>query len=102
MSSAKSDVTTAPERRPETTPIPRWTDATPDPNSPAAHAYRGKVVAAAARPPVSDRVAFLAGEARGKRVLDLGVVNHTTESTVTASWLYDHVRMAALLREVAA
>lgn len=52
------------------TPVSRWTDVTPDPNSPAAHAYRGKVVATAYGPPVPDRVAFLADEARGKRVLD--------------------------------
>ena len=75
--------------------IARWTAISPDPNSSAAHAYRAEVVKAAARPPVPDRVQFLAEQARGKRVLDLGVVNHTTESAVSANWLHDHIRAVA-------
>lgn len=72
-----------------------WTHVSTDPNSGDARGYRIKAVKAAARPPVPDRVAFLADAARGKRVLDLGVVNHTVDSTVTAGWLHERIRGAA-------
>jgi SAM-dependent methyltransferase len=73
----------------------RWTDLTIDPNSHTAHDYRFRRLKAALRPPVDDRLTYLAALARGKRVLDLGIVNHTAEATTSASWLHDRIRAVA-------
>lgn len=58
----------------------RWTDVSDDPNSEAAIAFRNRTLAAARAEPVADRVTYLQELCRGKRVLDVGVVNHTLDS----------------------
>lgn len=58
----------------------RWTDVSDDPNSPAALQFRRQTLAAARRPPVPDRTAYLQDLCRGRRVLDVGVVDHTVDS----------------------
>ena len=58
----------------------RWTDVTDDPNAEPAIRYRNETLVAARRDPVADRVAYLQEICRGKRVLDVGVVDHTLGS----------------------
>ncbi len=59
---------------------PRWTEHASDPNARAALAFRAATLAAARLPPAPERTAVLEEIARGKRVLDVGVVDHTLDS----------------------
>lgn len=58
----------------------RWTDVSDDPNSEAAIRFRNQTLAAAHAPPIPDRITYLQELCRGKRVLDVGIVNHTLDS----------------------
>jgi cyclopropane fatty-acyl-phospholipid synthase-like methyltransferase len=56
----------------------RWTDVSDDPNSREALQYRTAQLARSRQAPVADRAAHLVELARGRRVLDIGCVNHVT------------------------
>jgi SAM-dependent methyltransferase len=77
---------------------PRWTDIAADPMDPRVIAQRRSVVDAARRAPVPDRAAYLCALAQGKRVLDVGVVDHTSASERSERWL--HGRLAAVAGEI--
>jgi 2-polyprenyl-3-methyl-5-hydroxy-6-metoxy-1,4-benzoquinol methylase len=56
--------------------LPRWHEISQDPNSPEVIARREQDVRAARARPVAERTAYLSDLVRGKRLLDLGVVDH--------------------------
>jgi 2-polyprenyl-3-methyl-5-hydroxy-6-metoxy-1,4-benzoquinol methylase len=56
--------------------LPRWHDISRDPNAPEVIARRDQEVRAARAEPVAERTAYLCDLVRGKRLLDLGVVDH--------------------------
>lgn len=58
----------------------RWTEVSDDPNSAAAMRARRESLRRAWAEPVADRVRYLESLVAGKRVLDVGVVDHTMES----------------------
>jgi 2-polyprenyl-3-methyl-5-hydroxy-6-metoxy-1,4-benzoquinol methylase len=72
----------------------RWTDVASDPNAPAAVTRRAETLRACWRPPVSDRLAFLEGRCRGRRVLDVGCVAHDVRRMDSRAWL--HGRLAGV------
>jgi len=72
-----------------------WHQLTTDPNSTAAHRYRDSALTAARRPPVRDRVEYLQSLARGKRVLDVGVVDHDASKEAGGKWLHRAVSSVA-------
>jgi len=72
-----------------------WSDVSADPNSPEALAHRRELLGAAWRPPVTDRADFLVARARGKRVLDVGCVDHSYSSSARTGWLHRAVAGAA-------
>jgi len=76
-------------------PVARWTDSTADPNSLPALDFRAKTLGSARRPPIVDRVAYLQSLAHGKRVLDVGVVNHTISAIDDPRWLHGAIRSVA-------
>jgi 2-polyprenyl-3-methyl-5-hydroxy-6-metoxy-1,4-benzoquinol methylase len=81
---------------PDNTPrIQRWPDVSDDPNSPQARAFRAATLKAAHRPPVASKVAYLQELARGKRVLDIGVVDHTLDNQEKPQWLHRAIASAA-------
>ncbi|WP_048697528.1 class I SAM-dependent methyltransferase [Nostocoides australiense] len=67
---------------------------TSDPNDPIALALRARTLAAAFRPPVSDRLGYVEDRCRGRKVLDIGAVAHDSERMDSPSWL--HGRIAAV------
>ena len=72
-----------------------WQNLTSDPNSQPAHRYRDAQLAKAHRDPVDDRNPMLVDLARGKRVLDVGCVNHTTDAYQDPAWLHGQIVKAA-------
>ena len=75
----------------------RWTEHSSDPNSPEARAFRRRTLDAAWRAPVENRIAYLAGLASGKRVLDIGVVDHAIGRRDESRWLH-----GAIVKQAAA
>lgn len=73
----------------------RWQGLTGDPNTPEAYAYRRRVLASAHRPPVRGRVDYLKEVARGRRVLDVGVVGHCCGDQPGTDWTHGKVAAAA-------
>jgi SAM-dependent methyltransferase len=65
-----------------------WRGVSSDPNAPDVIAANQRQLAAARRPPVERRVPYLQELARGKRVLDIGVVEHELRSRDNAQWLH--------------
>lgn len=74
-----------------------WSDLTDDPMDPPAIEARQAGLRAARRPPVEDRPEYLVELGRGRRVLDLGVVDHTSRSDRRTQWL--HGQLAGSARE---
>lgn len=66
-----------------------------DPNSPSVLNARTADLANARRPLIKDRTAQLVGLARGRSVLDVGVVEHGIASESNSRWLHAHLRRAA-------
>ena len=60
--------------------MPRWIDVSDDPNSAPAVQVRRECLRRALVSPVMDRVTYLESLAVSKRVLDVGVVDHTVDS----------------------
>jgi SAM-dependent methyltransferase len=73
----------------------RWTELSSDPNSPQVRDLRNRTLVEARREPVADRVAYLTGLCRGKRVLDVGVVDHAVDSDTPHQWLHGEIAKAA-------
>lgn len=73
----------------------RWTDYSKDPNSPEALRFRATALALARRPPIPDRIDYLKSWAAGKRVLDIGVVDHFLESRAATQWLHGQLAEVA-------
>lgn len=70
---------------------PHWTGTSPDPNSETARDYRRRVLSAAWREPVENRIAYISGLVAGKRVLDVGVVDHAIGRREKERWLHGAV-----------
>src|SRR5208282_5306014 len=73
----------------------RWTDASLDLNSSQALEFRANTLRSARRAPIVDRIAYLQELCRGKRVLDVGVVNHVASAIHDPLWLHGAVRSVA-------
>ena len=85
-----------PDGRPETCrPVKRWTEVNWQPNDPAVLEFRKRELGAACRPPCNDRVDYLVELARGKRVLDVGVVDHVVTAVKRPDWLHGRIARAA-------
>src|SRR4051812_44072822 len=54
----------------------RWTDVSQDPNSEAAHRYRLAQLRSAHQAPIASREDFFERLTKGKRVLDVGCIDH--------------------------
>src|SRR5687768_5706364 len=81
-----------------TAPAPsasRWSDLASDPNAPQALAHRARVLQAAWRPPIDDRVTFLETRCRNRKVLDVGCVAHEVERVSSPGWLHGRITAAA-------
>ncbi|MBX7103273.1 MAG: class I SAM-dependent methyltransferase [Gemmataceae bacterium] len=75
--------------------MPRWTELSLDPNSQIAIESRMATVTAARRPVTTDKLAYIRDLVRGKRVLDVGVVEHFLEAERDERWLHHHVSKSA-------
>ena len=73
----------------------RWQDYSIDPNSKVSLAYRREALQKAWRPPIVDRTQYLVNLANGKRVLDIGVVDHFVGDTLSGKWLHHHIAQSA-------
>ena len=73
----------------------RWTDDAADPNDPRALVARADVLRRAWRPPIADRVRFIADRCAGKRVLDIGCVAHDVARMSSPQWLHGQVAAVA-------
>lgn len=60
--------------------MPRWHDISRDPNAAEVIAWRERDVYAARAEPVEDRTAYLCELVRGRKLLDVGVVDHFVDS----------------------
>jgi SAM-dependent methyltransferase len=73
-----------------------WKSISQDPNAPAVLAARRRMLASARKPVlIDDRCRYIARQASGRRVLDVGVVEHFAEASRRGEWLHEHVRRAA-------
>ncbi len=70
----------------------RWFDISKDPNCKEVMLWRKQqLVNARTGKLIADRVAYLASLARGKDVLDIGVVEHTRAAIDNPKWLHRHL-----------
>jgi len=76
-------------------PARHWSALAPDPNAVDVIVHRARRLAAAWADPVPDRIAFLEARCRGRRVLDIGCVAHSTERMRDASWLHGRLARVA-------
>ncbi|HEV3362914.1 MAG TPA: methyltransferase domain-containing protein [Acidimicrobiia bacterium] len=81
---------------PETPPASagHWSDVASDPNAGIVKVHRARVLRAAWRQPISDRIAFIEAKCRDRRVLDIGCVAHDVNRMSSPKWL--HGRIAAV------
>jgi 2-polyprenyl-3-methyl-5-hydroxy-6-metoxy-1,4-benzoquinol methylase len=75
-----------------------WSDSANDPMDPQLMAERQARLRAARAEPVADRVDYLRRLARGRKVLDLGVVDHNSDSDRREHWL--HGQLAEVSSEI--
>lgn len=74
----------------------QWQATSNDPNAPELLDYRRTEIASAKQPDlVSDRVVYLSELARGKNVLDIGVVEHFLTAKDNPAWLHRHIAKSA-------
>lgn len=78
--------------------VRHWSELAPDPMDPEAIAQRQESLSAARRAPIPDRVKYLQALVSGKRVLDLGVVDHSSNTDRSPHWL--HARLVAVAGDV--
>jgi SAM-dependent methyltransferase len=72
-----------------------WSSISSNPNLPELLRLRAVQLARARQRPVRDRVDFLCTLAKGKRVLDVGVVNHFAETQEEPNWLHGRLSQVA-------
>src|SRR5688572_5472064 len=73
-----------------------WTDISANPNDARVLAARASNLANARRSRLIDsRQQYLCDLARGKRVLDIGVVEHVREASSQDGWLHKHISQSA-------
>lgn len=76
--------------------MPHWTALAANPTDPVALEHRRqRVKRCAAASLIEDRIAYLCSLATGKRVLDVGVVDHTLRDPSDPSWLHGRLRRVA-------
>lgn len=69
-----------------------WHEISKDPNDPEVLKYRrNQLIQAGSTKVAQDRVTYLASLARGKKVLDVGVVEHTREAVLSPNWLHKNL-----------
>jgi SAM-dependent methyltransferase len=74
----------------------KWQEISLDPNDPKLLELRqAEIMAARQANPVSDRVAYLSELARGKIVLDVGMVEHFLDAHENPEWLHRHLASSA-------
>ncbi|HEY9608519.1 class I SAM-dependent methyltransferase [Allocoleopsis sp.] len=74
----------------------RWYQISKDPNSQASmQARKNMLVAARTKTSILNRVDYFCEMARGKDILDVGVVDHTIELTDSPDWLHGKLCQAA-------
>jgi 2-polyprenyl-3-methyl-5-hydroxy-6-metoxy-1,4-benzoquinol methylase len=73
----------------------RWQDISSDPNAPEVGKYRLAELHAARAEPIPDRVEYIKELARGKRVLDIGVVDHQIGKQHSPGWLHGAIASVA-------
>ncbi|GAB1542312.1 hypothetical protein NUACC21_49860 [Scytonema sp. NUACC21] len=67
----------------------RWYEISKDPNAPKVyHARQSDLVVARSTNLVTDRISYLCELAKGKDVLDIGIVEHTREAVHSSEWLH--------------
>jgi 2-polyprenyl-3-methyl-5-hydroxy-6-metoxy-1,4-benzoquinol methylase len=72
--------------------IGRWKDISSDPNSSQVLVNRIELLAKARRKElISNRAAYICGLAKGKEVLDIGVVDHCSGSSNREDWLHGKI-----------
>lgn len=72
-----------------------WRDCSDDPNSRPVLVERYTAIARAARAPVTDRTTRIVELCRGRRVVDVGCVDHRAATHEAATWLHRLVAGAA-------
>ena len=72
-----------------------WTQTCSQPNATEVIQSRRDQLIAARQPPVSDRTPYIIELVRGKRVLDVGVVDHVTVASNKPDWLHRRICEAA-------
>lgn len=77
-------------------PMERWQYYSPDPNDEKLMALRREAVRnARTNRLIDNRVAYLCGLANGKSVLDIGVVEHTSDAANNPAWLHGNLKRHA-------
>lgn len=79
----------------ESSGMTRWHEISSDPMSPAVLERRRTAVRTARRPPTTDRIGYLRRLAAGRRVLDIGVVDHDLGSDRARHWLHGELAKVA-------
>lgn len=76
--------------------VDTWSDISKDPNCPQVLSHRTEQLARARYAKLIDnRIAYICQLAKGKHVLDIGVVEHFRASSAVDTWLHKHVSEAA-------
>ena len=73
----------------------QWTDISMDPNSPAALDERRRAAGFGQGPASADRLEFIRTMVRGRRVLDVGCVDHFADAAVEPGFLHRAVAASA-------
>lgn len=70
----------------------RWSNVTPSPHAPAAVEWRRAQLRAVHAPPIDNRSEYISKLCAGKRVLDVGVVDHEShQHENAATWLHRQI-----------
>src|SRR3954470_16006289 len=73
-----------------------WHGDSGDPNATDDRTQRGRLLRVARRPSyLLDRAEYLCQLARGRKVLDCGMVEHTLDATSSPDWLHGRLRAVA-------
>ncbi|MGK0252237.1 MAG: 2-polyprenyl-3-methyl-5-hydroxy-6-metoxy-1,4-benzoquinol methylase [Gammaproteobacteria bacterium] len=72
-----------------------WRKVSPDPNSKAVQSFLLGKITEISKGRVSDTAALLRSFVKDRTVLDIGVVAHTVERTLSPNWKHEQIRKAA-------
>jgi hypothetical protein len=67
--------------------LKRWHDFSNDPNTPEVLAARRDALKSARADIVEDRITYLCNLVRGRRILDIGVVEHFLDARANFGWI---------------